>query len=259
MIKMKSLKFIINVILFFVAISAYPDDNITKTIIKRFGIDKPYFYYKAMGNMYRNRGELENAIKNYEYAILLNNKCGECFYRVGEIKYIKGLYREALSDLRVATEDDKDFKYLIDKLRAKYLLSTVYFELENDESAINVLNSVIQEYEEIKEKSYKIRLINPQNYAIAYFILGLYYRAKNRLDNEKVNYFINSMQMNYKKDYCNYFLYEYYQNKEPDTAFRYLTQAIFLNNNITKEIKETEWLSINGFKYLLIDYTEKRK
>ncbi|HOJ49334.1 MAG TPA: hypothetical protein PKW55_00805 [Spirochaetota bacterium] len=231
--------------------------EVKKNIIKRFGIDKPYFYYKSMGDMYRNKGDFENAIKNYEYAIILNEKCGECFYRIGEIKYIKGLYKEALTDLKSACEEDKYFKYLVDKLKAKYMLSTIYFELENDNLAIANLNSIINEYEELKEKSYKAKLINPRNYALAYFILGLYYRAKNRLDDQKIDYFIKSMQMNYKKDYCNYFLYEYYRAKEPDTAFRYLTQAILLNNNITKEINDTQWLTINNFKYLIIEYSEK--
>lgn len=207
---------------------------------KRMGLGKNFHYYKVMGDRFRNMREFSMAIKNYEYALALNPDCAECYLFLGKIKYQKNIYVEAIKELHMAIE--KPFQYAYDRMRSFYLLATIYFKINREGKAIEILKNITREYEILKDRAVEARLIEPSHYAPAFFLIGLYYRNNGFLDQEKLSYFIKSMQLNYKKDFCNYFIYEYYNGKSPDEAYRYLNQAMTVNPNIQADLQKATWL-----------------
>ncbi len=207
---------------------------------KRLKLNKTYHYYKVMGDRYRVLGDYTKSIREYEYAIAINPRCAECYYYLGKIKYKKGIYVEAIKELNIAT--NKKFKYYYDKIKSYYLLASIYFKISREAKAIDVLKNITKEYHIFKERSIEVKLIDFTHYAPAFFLIGLYLRNNGFLNDKNLNYLFKSMELNFKKDYCNYFLYEYYKGKQPDVAFRYLNQAMTVNPNIQLELQKAEWL-----------------
>jgi tetratricopeptide (TPR) repeat protein len=217
---------------------------------KKLGLNKPYNYYKAAADRYRILGNYPSAIRHYEYALAVNSNCAECYYQLGKIKYKKGLNTEAIQELQQAIL--RPFHYSYDRVKSYYLLAGIYFEIKRDGKALSLLDALTKEYENYIQRSYQAKLIEPLHYAPAFFLIGLYYRNQNLLDKEKIQYFAKSMEMNYKKDFANYFLYEYYRSQSPDTAFRYLNQAMTINSNIQKDLQEAKW--IDDYKVFIEEF-----
>jgi len=224
---------------------------------KRMKLSKSFYYYKGMGDYYRQKKDYAKSVKNYEYALVLNSESAECYFYLGKIKYEKGVYIDAIKELEVAAT--KEFEYPLDRVRNYYLMATIYFKVQKDGQALDIINHLINEYQSFNARSYQIQLIDPSHYAPAFFLMGLYLRNNGQLDDKKISYFENSIRLNYKKDFCNYFISEYYKTKnKDDLAFRYYHQAMILNAGILEDIKSASWKSdYDLFEDLEYEYLEK--
>lgn len=214
---------------------------------KKMKLDKSYFYYKAMGDRFRILGDFPKAMKNYEYALVLNPHSAEAYYHLGEIKYRRKMYIDAVKELEISVT--KTFTYYYDRIRAYFLLSSIYFQMNREGKAIEALLFLTEEYQAFAKRSFEIQLIDPHHYAPAFFLIALYYRNHDLLTEEKLDYFIKCMELDYKKDFCNYFIYEYYKSRSPDVAFRYLNQALTINPQIQLDLQNATWLK----DYLIFD------
>ncbi|OHD07414.1 MAG: hypothetical protein A2Y41_01355 [Spirochaetes bacterium GWB1_36_13] len=209
---------------------------------KRMKLSQPAEYYKVMGDRYRILGDYVQAIKNYEYSVFKNPQWGECYYYLGYIKYKKGLYQDAVNELENSLKEN--FIYYFDKIKSAYLLVIIYFKMKKDGQALELLDTLIKEYENFVQRSYQAKLIKPYYYAPAFFILGLYYRNNYLLDEKKLDLFHQAILLNYKKDYANYFIGEYYQSiSRLDQAMLKFEQARIVNSSIEKEVEEADWIS----------------
>lgn len=224
---------------------------------KRMKLNKSFFYYKGMGDYFRVKKNYAKAVKNYEYALVLNPESAECFFYLGKIKYEKGVYIDAVKELEVAAQ--KSFEYPLDKIRNLYLLATIYFKTQKEGKALDILKSIIDEFRSFNARSYQIQLIDHAHYAPAFFLMGVFLRNNGQLDDKSLSYFETSIKMNYKKDFCNYFISEYYKSKEQDEkAVRYYHQAAILNPDILEELKTASWKTdYNIYDELEYEYLEK--
>lgn len=210
---------------------------------KKMKLNKSFHYYKIMGDKNRILNQLAKAVKFYEYALVINPKCAMCYYQLGKIKYQKKLYTDAISELKRALSPDMVFKYAYDRIKTYYLLATIYFDTKNENQAFKVLHELVKEHENYEKRIYEAKLVNPSHYAPAYLLIGIYYRNNSHLDKDKLKYFFKSMQLNFKKDFCNYFIYEYYKSiKRHDLAFKYLNQAMTINPNIQIDLQKATWI-----------------
>lgn len=207
---------------------------------KKMKLNKNYFYYKAMGDRFRIMGKYPEAMKNYEYALVLNSNSAESYYHLGEIKYQRKMYIDAVKELEIAIT--KKFSYHYDRIKAYFLLSSLYFTMKKEGKAIESLEFLVQEYENYAKRGFEFQLIEPHHYAPAFFIIGLYYRNNDLLTEERLSFFKKCMELNYKKDFCNYFIYEFYKSKKPDVAFRFLNQALTINPQIQLDLQKASWL-----------------
>jgi tetratricopeptide (TPR) repeat protein len=209
----------------------------------------------------------------------VNSDCAECYLNLGRIKYDKQLYVDAIKELEIAIT--KSFTYPFDRMKSYYLLALIYFKINRDGKAVEILSQLIFEHQEIMNKGYLKNFIDPKHYTPAYLLTGLYYRNNDLLDEsykgpeikkykdkttpnmdekdlnyifgKNTLYFLISIDLNYRKDFCNYFLYEYYKSKNQfDNAFRYLNQALTINPNIQTEITGATWIK----DYMILDDIE---
>ncbi len=218
---------------------------------RRMKLNKPFHYYKVLGDRYRILKKYSKAIKKYEYALALNPDCAECYLYLGEIKYKRKISIEIIKELKIAVT--KKFRYSFDRVKAYFLLATIYFEINREGKGIEVLKYITTEYNTLINRAIESRLIDSNHYAPAFFLIGLYFRNNNFLSDKNISYFKKSMELNYKKDFCNYFLYEYYKSKNrPDEAFRFLNQAMIVNGNIQNDLQQAAWIK----NYKIIDEIE---
>lgn len=220
---------------------AQEDNN--KEIKKRMGLHKPYLYYKAMGDKMRNMEQYDLAIKNYDFALVLNPDCGECYFYLALLKYRKKLYGEAIKELEIGIY--KNFDYDLDRLKAWYFLAALYFQQKKYGQAEELLLKLIEEYEAYQKRSYQIKLIQPSYYAPAYFLLGLYQRNTMQMNEKTLSYFQKCIDLNYKKDMANFFIHEYYKAQGPqfnDYTLRFYSYALHLNKNIESDLQQAKWL-----------------
>lgn len=214
-----------------------------KEAIKRYGLNKTSQYYQVLADRYKNNHDFQNAIKNYSYALLLNNDSGYCLLQLGEIYFKQGLYEESSAYLKNAFH--KSFEFHYDQLRSQYLLTINYFFQHREQEALNILYIIVQDYQEMLDRNVgNSNISDTQYYAPAFFLINLYNRNNHLFKNaNNLKYLQKSLNLNYKKEYINYFFYEYYKSQNLlSIAFEYLTQAKMIDINIEEHVRSQSWI-----------------
>ncbi len=107
-------------------------------------------YYNLRGISWYNRSECELALKDFDNAIRINGRNAEYFYNRGRANMFKGLYRNAIDDLRKSMKIDRssiDSNKLLIKAYIKVCeynfavkeLETLIKKRPNDSALINAL------------------------------------------------------------------------------------------------------------------------
>jgi tetratricopeptide (TPR) repeat protein len=143
-----------------------------KNAIAKYHLKESSQYYQVLADRYKNKKDFTNAIRNYEYSILINNNKGYSFLKLGEIYFTQKLYQEAISYLKVAS--NKDFSFEFDRIKTEYLLITSYFFVQEDDNALKIINDLIQEYKlSVDENINNLSAVNTDYYSPAYFLKNL--------------------------------------------------------------------------------------
>ena len=72
--------------------------------------EKSFAAYDSLGFVYAGLKDYEKALENYETALKLNNKVGEIYFHYAQALQNKGNLQNAITNYQMASELDKKYK-----------------------------------------------------------------------------------------------------------------------------------------------------
>lgn len=195
---------------------------------------EPFWYYKALGDRYRSLGLWGKASISYDRSISIKKDCGECYYWNAWIHLKQDLPLYSLLEIEKARDFSSSFSLASMKYDLDFLELEVYYVLEQSPKVESLLDQMIQEIRgKLVETNTTQEQRNDWNHYLgqAYYLKGSYLYDRDPRD--RVRWFEQAIQLNYKKDSALYYQYLLYRNLlDYAKARNSLSRALDQNPNI---------------------------